>query len=75
MVKGGSCSSPHGESFYSKLNFSCLHILGASVTFMKDIFQIGPTVLTLKLDKKRVLEGVATMSPPPSHGLKIDLFF
>ena len=46
----------NGEKFYSKLIFSCRLILGASVH--EKMFQIGATVLALKLDKGRVL-GVA----------------
>ena len=48
-----------GKTFISNKIFSCSLILGASVH--QKIFQIGPTVLALKLDKGRV-QGVA--QPP-----------
>ena len=54
---GGACQPPKGFSYFSpewgellfQTNFCCRHILGASV-HEKD-FQIGPTVLAVKLDK------------------------
>ena len=39
---------------------------------MKKIFYIGPTVLALKLDKGRVLEG---WQPPPPHPLEQKLIY
>ena len=51
----------NGKSFFCKLHFSSRLIFGASVH--EKIFQIGPTVLALKLDKGRVLGGV--WQPPP----------
>ena len=61
MAKGDECHPPTGFSNFSreweelswKLNFSCSLVLGTSVH--EKIFQIGPTVLALKLDKGRVL--------------------
>ena len=63
MAKGGGGATPekvfpgsivNGESLYSKPNFfGCRHILGASVH--ENIFPIGATILSLKLDKGRVL--------------------
>ena len=49
-----------GKTFISNKIFSCSLILGASVH--QKIFQIGPTVLALKLDKGGCREGVA--QPP-----------
>ena len=43
----------NGKSIFAIEISSCRLILGASVH--KKIFQIGPTVLALKLDKGRVL--------------------
>ena len=51
----------NGKSFIQKWEEL---ILGASVH--EKIFQIGPTVLALKLDKGRVLAGGVATTPPPS---------
>ena len=70
MVKGGGMDAtppPTGfsnlsqewEELSGKLNFTCRLILGTSV--YEKIFQIGPTVLALKLEKGRVV----TPSPSP----------
>ena len=42
--------------------FSCRLILGTSVH--ERIFQVGPTVLALKLGKERLLGGVLATTPP-----------
>ena len=63
---GGVDVTPTGFPSFSreweKLIFSCKLILGTSVH--EKIFQIGSTVLDLKLDKGRVLR-VATYLPLP----------
>ena len=71
MAKGDGChrSHPTGlssfsrewEELFCKLTANVLAVgslLGISVHEKK--FQIGPTVLALKLDKERVLRGMAT---------------
>ena len=62
---GGGCPqqvfaifSGMGTAFSANYNFSCRLILGTSVH--QKIFRIGPIVLALKVDKGRVLVGVAT---------------
>ena len=55
----------NGESFCSKLIFCCRFILGASVHEKK--FQIGPTVLALKLDKGRMLTSITDLVRNVSH--------
>ena len=65
---GGGCHPPTGlsnfsqkwEELFCKLNFFCRLILGTSAH--EKIFQIGNTILALKLDKGRVLGGG---NPPP----------
>ena len=44
-----------GKDFISNKSFSCSLILRTSV--YQNIFQIGPTILALELDKGRVLGG------------------
>ena len=66
-VKGGGCHPQqvfpiflgNVKSLSANQIFSCRLILG-TVDVYEKIFQIGPTVLALKLDKGRVLWGVAT---------------
>ena len=43
-----------GRAFIPNKTFSCSLILGAFVH--ENLFQIGPTVLVLKLDKRRMLD-------------------
>ena len=45
----------NGKNFFANSTFRCRLILGTSVH--EKVFQIGPTVLALKLDKGRVLGG------------------
>ena len=78
MVRGGGGEGGrfpvflgNEKNFYCDRIFSCSLILGTSVH--EKILQIRPTILPLKLNKRRVLgEGVGVATTP--HGL-FDLFF
>ena len=59
-----------GRTFIPNKIFSCSLILGTSVH--EKIFQIGPTVLVLKLNERRVLGGGGGNT---LHGLFLNLFF
>ena len=54
-----------GRPFFANQIFSCRLILGTSVH--EKIFQIGPTVLALKLDKGRVLGGGGVATTPMDY--------
>ena len=79
---GGGCT-PHNRFFkiFSEMEraflqtnlFRCRLILGRSVH--GKIFQIGPTVLALKLDKDSVLGGANHPLPPPPPPIKQKLTY
>ena len=77
MAKGGGVDATPPQQVFpiflrnEKSFFACRLILGTSGH--EKIFQIGPTILALKLDKGRVL-GVATTPPPPIEQ-KLTYFF
>ena len=70
MAKGEGCDTPkgfpvslvNGGAFIPNQIFGCRHILGAFVH--EKIFPIGATILSLKLDKGRMLRDTATKHPP-----------
>ena len=72
LTTGFSKFSQKWEELFLQTNFfRCRLILGRSVH--GKIFQIGPTVLALKLDKESVLGGVPT--PPSSPPIKQKLTY
>ena len=80
MAKGGdgihpptgfSNFSQKWEELFCKLNFTCRLVFGTSVH--EKSFQIGPTVLALKLDKERVLGGGGGWHTPLSKSSPIFL--
>ena len=79
MARGGTTPPPQKKnqvfqiflanvrSFFANKIFSCSLILGTS--FHEKIFQVGPTVLVLKIDQR---EGTGGWQPPPPPPPPID---